>query len=177
MKLVLLHGPPASGKFTVGRELAALTGFRFFHNHLVVDALLAVFEFGTPQFIALREQTWRAVFVAAAQARVAGLIFTFTPETTVGQDFIDWVFADLPRSGVQIISVALRASDDEIGRRIGNSTRKEFGKLTDPALYRSLAAAGTFSRPVIPRNDLVVDTARLVPAAAAREIAAAVAQA
>ena len=41
MKLVVLHGPPAVGKLTVARELARLTGWRLFHNHLVVDALLA----------------------------------------------------------------------------------------------------------------------------------------
>ena len=26
MRLLLIHGPPAAGKLTVGRELAALTG-------------------------------------------------------------------------------------------------------------------------------------------------------
>lgn len=39
MKLLFIYGPPASGKLTVAREPAALTGYRLFHNHLVVDAL------------------------------------------------------------------------------------------------------------------------------------------
>ncbi len=39
MKLVFIYGPPASGKLTVARELAALTGYKLFHNHLVVEAL------------------------------------------------------------------------------------------------------------------------------------------
>jgi len=34
MNLVFLHGPAASGKLTVGRELSRLTGYRLFHNHL-----------------------------------------------------------------------------------------------------------------------------------------------
>ena len=37
MKLVILYGPPGVGKLTVGRELAARTGFKLFHNHLTVD--------------------------------------------------------------------------------------------------------------------------------------------
>jgi hypothetical protein len=36
MDLVFLYGPPAAGKFTVGRELAAITGFGLFHNHLTL---------------------------------------------------------------------------------------------------------------------------------------------
>jgi len=42
MKLVFIYGPPASGKLTVARELATLTGYRLFHNHLIVDAVAAV---------------------------------------------------------------------------------------------------------------------------------------
>lgn len=176
MKFVLLHGPPASGKFTIGRAVAAQTGFRFFHNHLVVDALLAVFEFGSPPFIALRERIWRDVFTEAVGSGISGLVFTFTPEQTVAQEFVDWIFGDLPRLGAPVYSVQLSADDAEIARRIGGADRKEHGKLTDPRLYGSLVAAGAFSRPVVPRTDLRIDTGRLPPADAAREIVASLAR-
>ena len=55
MNLVFIHGPAASGKLTVARELARLTGFGVFHNHLVVDSLTPVFEFGSEPFRRLRE--------------------------------------------------------------------------------------------------------------------------
>ena len=58
MKLVFLYGPPAVGKLTVGRELASRCGFPLFHNHLVVDALTPVFEFGSDAFVDLRERWW-----------------------------------------------------------------------------------------------------------------------
>ena len=45
MWLLFLHGPPASGKLTIARELKTLTGFQLFHNHLAVDLLESVFEF------------------------------------------------------------------------------------------------------------------------------------
>src|SRR3712207_8152880 len=54
MEMVFVHGPAASGKLTVARELGLLTGLPVFHNHLVVDVLLEVFEFGSPEFVALR---------------------------------------------------------------------------------------------------------------------------
>jgi hypothetical protein len=43
MKLVFIDGQIASGKLTVGRDLADLTGLPLCHNHLIVDAVGAVF--------------------------------------------------------------------------------------------------------------------------------------
>ena len=76
MRLLFLHGPPAAGKLTIARELAATTGFRVFHNHATVDALLSVFEFGSAPFVELRERIWLDVIAEAAVA-MPGLIFTF----------------------------------------------------------------------------------------------------
>src|SRR3546814_12818834 len=70
VRLVFIHGAAASGKLTVARELAALTGLPLFHNHLVVDALLAVFPFGSPGFVLLRETMWMDVFRAAAAEEI-----------------------------------------------------------------------------------------------------------
>ena len=67
VKLVCIYGLPATGKLTVARELAAITGFRLFHNHLAVDLLLSIFEFGSPPFIELREDIWLSVFDRASR--------------------------------------------------------------------------------------------------------------
>lgn len=56
MDLIFLHDPVASGKLALAHELSSLTGLPVFHNHLLVDVLLEVFEFGSPEFIRLREQ-------------------------------------------------------------------------------------------------------------------------
>src|SRR5271156_4120318 len=88
MRLIFIYGMPAAGKLTVARELAAITGLRLFHNHLTVDLLLSTFEFGSPRFGSLREQIWLSVFEEACRSGLAGLIFTFNPETTVRPQFI-----------------------------------------------------------------------------------------
>jgi cytidylate kinase len=51
MELVFIHGPAGSGKLTVARELSRMTGLRLFHNHLTVDAVTAVFDFGSEPFV------------------------------------------------------------------------------------------------------------------------------
>ncbi len=173
MKLVFLHGPPAAGKLTVARELAALTGWRLFHNHLTVNLALAVDDFGTPGFVALREQIWLAVFRRALADRRPGLIFTFNPENSVPQRFIDELFAEIAAAGGEVIPIELTASEAELERRMGDSSRHREGKLVDRERYRELRAAGVFATPVIPGTRLRIDTAATTPSAAAQRIHAA----
>lgn len=172
MKLVFLHGPPAAGKLTVGRELAARTGSRLFHNHLTVNLALALCDFGTPGFIALREEIWFAAFRRALADGLPVLIFTFNPEDTVPQRFIDELFAEITASGGEVIPVELTASDAELDRRVGSDARRREGKLVDVELFRRLRAGGHFGSPAIPGTRLRIDTGTVAPAEAAARIAA-----
>lgn len=168
MKLVVLHGPPAVGKLTVARELARLTGWRLFHNHLVVDALLAVFEFGSAPFIELRERIWHDVFAAASAGGTPALIFTFTPENSVSPSFVARLVAEARARGDESHFVALTCPESEIERRLAQPSRQG-RKLTSPALYRELRDAGVFRTPVMPAGP-AVDTSALTPAEAAARI-------
>jgi len=172
MHLVFLHGPAAAGKYTVARELATLTGFELYHNHLVVDEVLKSHAFGTPGFVAERDRRWRDFFAQFPGPARPEIIFTFNPENTVPQEFIDWLFTAPLRRGVPLHSVEITASEAVIEGRLGTTQRQQFRKLTDVALYRQLRDSGTFATPVIPRTDLRVDTGTTAPAAAARQIAA-----
>jgi hypothetical protein len=170
MKLIFLYGPAASGKLTIGRELAALTGFALFHNHLVVDAVAAVFPFGSERFVKLREQFWLAMFDEAAEAGHS-LIFTFTPEASVAPDFPDRVRQTVEASGGEIIFVRLTLPFDEQERRIGNPDRAAFGKLRSLDLLRELRQQLIVSMAAMPPAALTIDTAATTPAAASRLIA------
>jgi len=60
--LVVLVGPPAVGKMTVGQALAARTGMRLFHNHQTLDLVFRFFPFGTPPFQRLVAEFRRLIF-------------------------------------------------------------------------------------------------------------------
>lgn len=158
MRLVFLHGPPAAGKYTIGREVAALTGFELYHNHLVVDDVLKLHAFGTPGFVTARDHAWRTHLGAAARDPGRRLVFTFNPENTVPQSFIDWLFAEVPARGGHLHSVGLRLNEAAIEARLASEQRRGFRKLTDHALYRQLRDCGAFASPHIPRTDLLLDT-------------------
>src|SRR6267378_7593760 len=158
-KLVFLHGPPAVGKLTVARELAGLTGFRLFHNHLTVDLVSSLFPFGSEPFILLREQIWLSVFGEAARQKVS-LIFTFNPERTVRERFIQDAINVVESAAGKIIFVELTCAEEELERRMEDASRKEFGKLASVERYRSLRDAGAFQFPKLP-NGLILDVTAL----------------
>lgn len=170
IRILFLYGPPAAGKLTVAREVAVRTGWRLFHNHLTVDLSLAVYDFGTPGFVALREQIWLAVFRRALADGQPNLIFTFSPESSVPQRFIDDLWREVIEAKGEIVPVELYASEPEIERRMNAESRRKGGKLTDAALYRELRAQGVFATPVVPSPRLLVDTEKHPPAQAAEAI-------
>src|SRR5215469_10802330 len=120
MDLVMLHGPPAVGKLTVGQALAARTGLKLFHNHLVLDAITAVFDFRSPGYLRLRELFWLEVFETAAREDIS-LIFTFMPETSVAPGFAQRVQTAVERHGGRLRLVALTCP-----------TKVQEGRLDDP---------------------------------------------
>jgi hypothetical protein len=170
VKLIFLHGPAASGKLTIARELAALTGFALFHNHLIVDAVSAVFPFGSERFVKLREQFWLAMFHEAAQAG-RSVIFTFAPEASVAHDFPDRANQVVEAAGGAMISVRLILSQDEQERRIGNIERAEFGKIRSVKLLRELRGQFATAEAAMPPADLTIDTGIADPTTACQLIA------
>jgi len=168
MKLVFLHGAPAVGKLTVARELGTLTGFRLFHNHLTVDLVSSLFPFGSEPFIRLREQIWLAALAEAARQHVS-LIFTFNPERTVRERFVQDAIESIESAGGKVIFVELTCTEAELERRIEDASRKKFGKLASVEQYRSLKAAGAFQFPKLP-DGIRLDTTSQSPDETARLI-------
>ena len=172
MEFVVLYGRPAVGKLTVARELSALTGYAIFDNHLVVDVALALYDFGSKPFIALRDALWRAAFAEIAQQRaLPGLIFTFNPEASVPQAFIDDLFAMFAAAGVPTRCFELKCPEEILEQRLVRPDRQQKRKLVDIGLYRKLRSAGTFDTPAMPPDRCIVDTGLRSPAESAEFIA------
>ncbi|MGA7156852.1 MAG: AAA family ATPase [Acidobacteriaceae bacterium] len=171
MKLIFLYGLPATGKHTIAQHLAALTGYKLFHNHLAVDLLLSVFDFGTPPFVELREQIWLSVFEQAAATNLPGLIFTFAPERTVRPTFIPAALALLARYQATVDFIELTCPLPELKQRLANPSRQRFQKLTSVELFDQLHAGGVFDSTHMPAPRLTIDTSRQTPEAAAALIA------
>lgn len=174
MFVVFIHGPAASGKHTIGALLADRMGLPLFHNHLAVDLAKSLFEFGTPGFRRLRAGVWLQAYTEAAQADVS-FVFTFHPEATVEADLIDGLVDIVQASGGEVLFVELTCPRATILERLGNDSRKRFGKLTDPDLYAAIEQDGGFEFATLPAPIIRIDTASLDPHQAAAAIEAAIA--
>lgn len=77
MKFVIIFGPQAVGKMTVGQELARKTGMKLFHNHMTIDLVSNFFSCSSPAGKRLVNLFRKEIFEEAAKSDLAGLIFTF----------------------------------------------------------------------------------------------------
>src|SRR5688572_3021423 len=167
MQVVFIHGPAASGKHTIGSHLSRLTGLPLFHNHIAVDAALSLFEFGTEGFKNVRAAVWRAVFREAARSG-RSFIFTFHPEASVDPGLVTDLVGLIESAGASVLFIELVCTPESVLERIGNPSRAEFGKLTDPNLYQRLEEQGAFAFPPLPAAFMRIDTNELTAEAAAK---------
>ncbi|MEH3047461.1 shikimate kinase [Sphingomonas adhaesiva] len=169
MRLLFIYGPPASGKLTIGRMVADRTGFALFHNHLIVDAVAAVFPFGSDNFVQLRERFWLDTISAAAHAG-RSIIFTFAPEPTVAPDFPSRLYQVVEHAGGEVLSIALNVEDADQEKRLIAADRAKFGKLQSLDLLRELRPAITACMSTMPPATLRIDTGQTTPGEAAEAI-------
>ncbi|MEF3307690.1 AAA family ATPase [Paenibacillus sp. GYB004] len=77
MKLIVIFGPQAVGKMTVGQELAKQTGLKLFHNHMTIDLVSNFFSYGSTAGKRLVGLFRQEIFEEVAKSDLPGLIFTY----------------------------------------------------------------------------------------------------
>ena len=77
MKLIIIFGPQAVGKMTVGEELAKITDLKLFHNHMTIDLVSNFFDYGTDSGMRLVNLFRQEIFEEVAKSDLYGIIFTF----------------------------------------------------------------------------------------------------
>jgi len=129
MKLIFIYGPPATGKLTVAKELAKLTKYKIFHNHLTVDLLGSVFKFGTKTFFDLSDRFRMEIFEAAAKEKINGLIFTFCYAHPEDDKFVKNVKKRVEKYKGKIDFVQLYCEKSELKKRVKGASRENFDKI------------------------------------------------
>lgn len=181
MKFVVIFGPPAVGKMSVGAELARLTGLKLFHNHMSIELALSFFDFGEAPFRRLVGEFRRRIFEEVAASDLPGLIFTFVwaLDEEADKEFIDKSCEIFRAKGAQIYFVELEA---ELSERVARNesefrlsqkpSKRDVAKsrerlLEDEKRYK-LNSAGDF---FYAENYLKINNTNLTAPAAAQQIA------
>ncbi len=162
MNLIVLYGPPAVGKLTVGKELAKLTGYKLFHNHLAIDLAHEIYEWGDPAFFTLVHAIRTTVIESAAKSDTNIILTFFYTGAESEKSFFKRVEKIVETSGGNISFVQLTAPVEILRQRVTDTSRQKFGKLTDEkALQQTLAInkAATFNH----SRQVTLDASKMTP--------------
>lgn len=119
-KFVMIFGPQAVGKMTVGQELAKRTELKLLHNHMTIEMLEPLYGF-TPEMFRLSTLFRKEIFKSYAKSDNKGLIFTVVWAFNLKADWeeIDKVCNIFSEQGVEIYFVELEA---DIETRLNRNT-------------------------------------------------------
>jgi hypothetical protein len=171
LQVVFIFGPTASGKLTIGREVAAMTGFRLFPDHLAVNLISGVFDVGMRPYVRIREWAWTEVLREAVHIN-RSLVFTFEPQASIRASFISHACMVIERLGGEVVFIELTCPNDVIESRIENPDRQALGKLASVVDYRRMREQGAFDYRVMPTPALKIDTSECSATEAANRIVA-----
>jgi hypothetical protein len=169
MKLIFLHGAPATGKLTVATALLRVIPGRLFDNHAAIDLAETVFDFGAPGFWDLVQTVRAAVLDAAAGQGVPLVVTTYCYVEPDDRPALTEFEAIMWRHGGELLPVFLHCSRSEMIRRVTGAERAERGKISTAKGLETFLAK--YDLVPVPRADcLMLDSAATTADATAQDI-------
>ena len=171
MRLVFIYGPPAVGKLAVATELAKLTGFKLHHNHVSIDFVRSIFQFGTPPYNRLVDKYRREMLEEAAIENV-DTIFTFVYGKGEDDEFVKDIIRRVESHNGKVLFVKLYCSRGELSRRVAIKSRQNQSKLASKRDLDGLFKDFDLVSDVPFAKSLSIETTHYSPRKVARSIAA-----
>lgn len=145
MKLIIIFGPHAVGKMTVGQELSKITDLKLFHNHMTIDLVSDMFENLPKERNRLINLFRKEIFEAFSNSNEYGMIFTYmwAFDRQEDWDYINYVEELFASKGADIYFIELEADFDlriernkTENRLLNKPTKRNLEK--SEALFRNL---------------------------------------
>ena len=169
MKLIFIYGAPAVGKLTVAQKLAEKTGYKVFHNHLSIDAVEPVFDFGTKSFGKLVDLIRFEIVTEAARVN-QNLIYTFCYAKDKDDAHVEKICEAVESNGGEVCFVLLTCERTELEKRVLEESRKRFRKASNLEILSRILDAYDLRSPVNNHESLTIDNTNLSPEAVAQKI-------
>lgn len=170
MKLIFIYGPPASGKLTIAKELSKITKYKIFHNHLTVDLVNSIFEFGTEIFWKIVSRYRLELIGVAAKENTKGLIFNYFYVKHEDDWFIKKVVKIVKKYGGEVCFVQIYCDKSELKKRVKHSSRKNYGKIKSIKLLSEVIKKHDSFSSVPYAKNFKIDNTKLSPGKAAKII-------
>ena len=127
MKYIIITGPQAVGKMTVGQELVKITNLKLLHNHMTIEVLTKIFDYSRDSFRKLNEEFRVQIFEEFAKSNEDGIIFTTTWDFDSKEDWnMMYRFINIfKKNNAEIYIVELESSLEERLKRNKTENRLE----------------------------------------------------
>lgn len=146
MEFVLITGPQAVGKMAVGMALAERTGLKLFHNHMTIEPVIRLFEYGSDEAQYLIGHFRNEIFKTMANSSEKGMIFTYVWAFNLESEYenVDQIMKTFHDQGATTYIVELEADlETRLERnktplRLEEKASKRDVKVTEKRMINSL---------------------------------------
>ena len=160
----------AVGKLTVAEELAKITGYKVFHNHLTVYWVNSFFEFESPEYKKLFHNFIVQLIEAAAGSNMPGLIFTFCYAYPQDTKFIYLLKRKVENKGSKFYLVQLTCKEELLYQRVKTASRENFGKIKQESSLKKVLEEYNLFTPIPKLKSLRIDNSNKSPKEVAKMI-------
>ncbi|MET9915090.1 AAA family ATPase [Streptomyces sp. NPDC006476] len=168
-RLILLYGPPAVGKLTVGKELAQLLPAALLHNHLTynlaVDLLSPGGSFEVHRRFASRLRLHAMELLFEYDARDIATTFCYGGRSD--NWYIDKLKSLCRKHGAMPYFAHLAAENEVLLSRVENRDRLAFGKVNSRTRLEEILQGNGYTTSIQSARHIRVDTSTLPPRDAA----------
>ncbi len=167
--VVFLYGPFAVGKLTVAKVLSKKLGYKLIHNHYLNDFLLQVFDRHSYEMDFMKDSMRYSLLENMVKAKVSVVAthaysHNFISRTGLTDpQFIKNMEKKITKAGAKFYPVHLKASNEELLKRVGMASRKEFKKLTSKKIFLKEISSRDFQTSPKLKNNFIVDNTNLSP--------------
>ncbi len=132
MKLILLHGPPAVGKYTTAKSLSSIIPAKILHNHLIVDLSLSIYDsFGEDDFFDFNTELRLMAINKALDLNCTYLVMTYCYSYPHDNSYLEKILVFCDKNSIDLRPVHISCDVDILFERVQNETRVKTNKVSE----------------------------------------------
>lgn len=155
--LVFINGPPAAGKYTIAKALAAQLGWPLLHNHVVIDCVSALLKRGEPGFLDACAGV-RVALTSRALSSGKSHVSTFVYGKGTDDAFVARIREAVADAGARFCAVQLTCSIETLKERCASPHRASMGKISTVETLQSVLEEYDCFAAIPGIESLVIDT-------------------
>jgi shikimate kinase len=161
VRLIILHGAPASGKLTLACKLSQHLGFAVMHNRLTVGLAMAVYpHFGYQDFYSFVDELRFRCVTKTCENQIKGVILTLCYDVEQYVESVQNWINRVELSGGSVLPIYLDVAVEVLHKRVTEDSRLGTRKLASTEQLDAVLRDAIFG-PIAHVRTVIVNTSAL----------------